>query len=94
LFAAALLRQRGKTCAHLACYLHHGLIMRKLDAPARPPACRRCSTICCPARSSIVSAGMIASELKISPYAAQNLVAKLRLREATGRRRYRAWGIL
>lgn len=42
----------------------------------------------------IVSAGMIAGELKITPRAAQDLVAELGLREATGRGRYRAWGIL
>jgi hypothetical protein len=42
----------------------------------------------------IVSAGMIAEELKITPRAAQDLVAALGLREATGRGRYRAWGIL
>ena len=42
----------------------------------------------------IVSAGMIAAELGITPRAAQNLIAELGLREATGRGRYRAWGIL
>ena len=42
----------------------------------------------------IVSAGMIAAELAITPRAAQNLVAELGLREATGRGRYRAWGVL
>ena len=42
----------------------------------------------------IVSAGMIAEELGITPRAAQNLVAELGLREATGRGRYRAWGVL
>ena len=42
----------------------------------------------------IVSAGMIAEELEITPRAAQDLVADLGLREATGRGRYRAWGIL
>lgn len=42
----------------------------------------------------IVSAGMIAQELKITPRAAQDMVAELGLREATGRGRYRAWGIL
>ncbi|WFU46147.1 RHE_PE00001 family protein (plasmid) [Bradyrhizobium sp. CB82] len=42
----------------------------------------------------IVSAGMIAEELGITPRAAQNLVTELGLREATGRGRYRAWGIL
>lgn len=42
----------------------------------------------------IVSAGMIAEELRITPRAAHDLVAELGLREATGRERYRAWGIL
>jgi Protein of unknown function (DUF1612)/HTH DNA binding domain len=42
----------------------------------------------------IASAGMIAAELKITPRAAQDLVAELGLREATGRGRFRAWGIL
>lgn len=42
----------------------------------------------------LVSAGMIAKELTITPRAAQNLVAELGLREATGRGRYRAWGVL
>lgn len=42
----------------------------------------------------IVSSGMIAKELGITPRAAQDLVAELGLREATGRGRYRAWGIL
>ena len=42
----------------------------------------------------IASANMIARHLSITPRAAQNLVAELGLREATGRGRYRAWGIL
>ncbi|ACI94751.1 conserved hypothetical protein [Afipia carboxidovorans OM5] len=42
----------------------------------------------------IVSAGMIAEELKVTPRAAQDMVAELGLREATGRGRYRAWGVL
>jgi hypothetical protein len=42
----------------------------------------------------IVSAGMIAAELGITPRAAQNLVVELGLREATGRGRYRAWTVL
>ncbi|CAX24253.1 conserved protein of unknown function, DUF1612 family protein [Methylorubrum extorquens DM4] len=42
----------------------------------------------------IVSASMIAEELRITPRAAQDLVAELGLREATGRGRYRAWGVL
>lgn len=42
----------------------------------------------------IVSAGMIARELGVTPRAAQDMVAELGLREATGRTRYRAWGIV
>jgi hypothetical protein len=41
----------------------------------------------------IASAGLIARELGVTPRAAQNLVAELGPREATGRGRYRAWGI-
>jgi hypothetical protein len=42
----------------------------------------------------IVSAGLIAAELKITQRAALGLVAELNIREVTGRGRYRAWGIL
>jgi hypothetical protein len=68
------------------------LLARKLD--------RRRSTSRLPAlidyvlTRPVVSAGMIAEELKITPRAAQDLVAELGLRETTGRGRYRAWGIL
>ncbi|MER9926723.1 RHE_PE00001 family protein [Mesorhizobium sp. M0048] len=42
----------------------------------------------------VVSAGLIAAELKISQRAALDLVAELGIREVTGRGRYRAWGIV
>ncbi len=42
----------------------------------------------------IVSAGMAAKELSVTPRAVQDLVAELGLRETTGKRRYRAWGVL
>ena len=42
----------------------------------------------------IVTAELIAQELGVSARAGQNLIAELGLRELTGRRRYRAWGIL
>ena len=45
-------------------------------------------------RVPMVSAGVIADELKISPRAAQQLVTELGLREMTGRGRYRCWGVL
>ena len=42
----------------------------------------------------IVSTGMIAESLGVTPRGAQDLVAELGLRETTGRGRYRAWGII
>jgi hypothetical protein len=42
----------------------------------------------------VVSAGLIAAELKISQRAALGLVAELGIREVTGRGRYRAWGVM
>ncbi|PZR94733.1 MAG: hypothetical protein DI537_06740 [Stutzerimonas stutzeri] len=42
----------------------------------------------------IVSASMIAKAAEITPRGALNLIAELGVREATGRGRYRAWGIL
>ena len=47
-----------------------------------------------PEELGALAAGMIAKELDITPRSAQNLVAELGLREATGRGRYRAWGVL
>ena len=135
LFAASLLRARGKTKYHLPC-LHDGLkavpqarrrgrapverliveldairlaaeaglqnhdrwanqrvlLLRKLEnrrATSRLPA-----LVDFVLARPIVSARMIAAELKITPRAAQDLVGELGLREATGRGRYRAWGIL
>ncbi|EEQ94433.1 Hypothetical protein OINT_2001662 [Brucella intermedia LMG 3301] len=42
----------------------------------------------------LVSTGLIAAELDITPRAALRLVAELNLREMTGRGRFRAWGVL
>ncbi|NNG71917.1 DUF1612 and helix-turn-helix domain-containing protein [Rhizobium laguerreae] len=42
----------------------------------------------------LVSAGMIAKELAVTPRAALRLVEELGLREMTGRGRFRAWGIV
>jgi len=135
LLAAALLRDRGKTGAHLACLaqgakavprerrrardigtrlvaqlegvaaaaklgleqhdrwaLARMLLLRKLDG--RRSTSRLPALIEYVAARPIVSAGMIADELGVTPRAAQNLVAELGLREATGGGRYRAWGIL
>jgi hypothetical protein len=42
----------------------------------------------------LVSAGMVAKTLEVTPQAARRIVAELGLREMTGRGRFRAWGIL
>jgi len=42
----------------------------------------------------LVSASMIAETLKVTPRAALRIVEELGLREMTGRRRFRAWGVL
>ncbi|RVG25194.1 DUF1612 domain-containing protein [Sinorhizobium meliloti] len=42
----------------------------------------------------LVSAGMVAKVLDVTPQAARRIVGELGLREMTGRGRFRAWGIL
>ncbi len=42
----------------------------------------------------LVSAGMVAKTLDVTPQAARRIVAELGLREMTGRGRFRAWGIV
>ena len=42
----------------------------------------------------LVSAGMVAKTLKVTPQAARRIVLELGLREMTGRGRFRAWGVL
>ncbi|THK35164.1 DUF1612 domain-containing protein [Ensifer sp. MPMI2T] len=42
----------------------------------------------------LVSAGMVAETLDVTPQAARRIVLELGLREMTGRGRFRAWGIL
>ncbi|MBC9883894.1 DUF1612 and helix-turn-helix domain-containing protein [Bradyrhizobium sp. INPA01-394B] len=68
------------------------LLIRKLDG--RRSTSRLPELIEYVISRPLVSAGMIAKVLDITPRAAQNLVAELGLREATGRARYRAWGVL
>jgi len=43
---------------------------------------------------TLVSAGMVAKTLEVTPQAARRIVLELGLREMTGRGRFRAWGIL
>jgi len=135
LLAAAVLRDRGKTRAHLPCLaegakvvprerrrsrdattrlvaeletiaaaadeglkqhdrwaLARTLLLRKLDG--RRSTSRLPELIEFVISRPLISAGMIGKALGITPRAAQNLVAELALREATGRGRYRAWSVL
>ena len=135
LLASAVLRDGGKTRAHLPCLaegakavpherrrsrdaatrliaeleaiaaaaeegmkqhdrwlLARTLLLRKLDG--RRSTSRLPELIEFVLSRPLISAGMIAKELGVTPRAAQNLVAELGLREATGRGRYRAWGVL
>jgi hypothetical protein len=135
LLAAAVLRDRDKTRAHLPCLaggakavprerrrsrdactrivaeletiaaaaeeglkqhdrwlLARTVLLRKLDG--RRSTSRLPELIEFVISRPLVSAGMIGKALGVTPRAAQNLVAELALREATGRGRYRAWGVL
>jgi hypothetical protein len=135
LLAAALLRERGKTRAHLMCLADGAKTVPRERRRSRDPTTRliagletmaaaaelgmkehdrwllartllsrklerRRSTSKLPElielviSRPLVSAGMIAQALGVTPRAAQNLVAELGVREATGRGRYRAWGVL
>lgn len=42
----------------------------------------------------LVSAGMVAKALEVTPQAARRIVLELGLREMTGRGRFRAWGVM
>jgi len=42
----------------------------------------------------LVSAGMVAKTLDMTPQAARRIVLELGLREMTGRGRFRAWGLI
>jgi predicted transcriptional regulator len=42
----------------------------------------------------LVSAGMVAKTLEVTPQAARRIVLELGLREITGRGRFRAWGVV
>jgi hypothetical protein len=42
----------------------------------------------------LVSAGMVAKTLEVTPQAARRIVLELGLREMTGRGRFRAWGMM
>ena len=68
------------------------LLLRKLDG--RRSTSRLPELIAFALSRPLMSAGMIGKALGVTPRAAQNLVAELGLREATGRGRYRAWGLL
>ena len=43
---------------------------------------------------TLVSAGMVAKTVEVTPQAARRIVLELGLREMTGRGRFRAWGVI
>ena len=135
LLAAALLRERGKTRAHLPCLAEGAKAVPRERRRSRDAATRLVAELDAIAAAAeeglkqhdrwllarlallrklegrrstsklpqliefalsrpLISAGMIGKALGVTPRAAQNLVAELGLREATGRGRYRAWGLL
>jgi len=42
----------------------------------------------------LISAGMVAKTLEVTPQGARRIVQELGLREMTGRGRFRAWGVV
>jgi hypothetical protein len=135
LFAAALLRDRGKTRSHLLCVNSGARAVPRLRLKQADPVAKILFWLAAIfaaaelgqkdhdrwllARAGragklqgrrgnshlpqaldlalarpIVIAELLAQNLGISARAGQNLIAELGLRELTGRRRYRAWGIL
>jgi hypothetical protein len=42
----------------------------------------------------LISAGMVAKTLEVTPQGARRIVQELGLREMTGRGRFRAWGVI
>lgn len=77
--------------AHDRCLLARAVMMKKLEG--RRSSSRLPALLDYVLTRPIVSAAMIAQALRVTPRAAQNLVGELGLREATGRTRYRAWGL-
>src|ERR1035437_6005006 len=91
---SATLRARRKTRAHLFC-VNSALRCIPRETRGSPDrATRLAAFLGAITAGAAASAGMIAAALGVTPGAAQDMVAKLGLREMTGRGRYRAWGIL
>ncbi len=68
------------------------LLERKLDG--RRTSSRLPELVELVMEKPLVSAGMVAKTLDVTPQAARRIVLELGLREMTGRGRFRAWGIL
>ncbi|MBL8589942.1 MAG: DUF1612 domain-containing protein [Methylobacteriaceae bacterium] len=70
----------------------HAALMKK--AQGRRQTSRLVEAIDIVLARPLVTAGMLAKELGVTPRAGLNLIAELGLRETTGRGRYRAWAVL
>jgi len=72
--------------------LAHTLFGRKLDG--RRTSSKLPELVELVMARPLVSAGMVAKTLEVTPQAARRIVLELGLREMTGRGRFRAWGIV
>jgi hypothetical protein len=68
------------------------MMMRKLDG--RRTSSRLPELIELVMARPLISAGMVAKTLEVTPQGARRIVQELGLREMTGRGRFRAWGII
>jgi phosphohistidine swiveling domain-containing protein len=68
------------------------MIMRKLEG--RRMSSRLPELVELAMARPLISAGMVAKTLKVTPQGARRIVQELGLREMTGRGRFRAWGVI
>lgn len=68
------------------------MMMRKLEA--RRTSSRLSELVELVMARPLISAGMVAKTLEVTPQRARRIVQELGLREVTGRGRFRAWGII
>lgn len=68
------------------------MMMRKLEG--RRASSRLPELVELAMAKPLVSAGMVAKTLEVTPQAARRIVLELGLREMTGRGRFRAWGVI
>jgi predicted transcriptional regulator len=68
------------------------MMMRKLEG--RRTSSRLPELVALVMARPLISAGMVAKMLEVTPQGARRIVQELGLREMTGRGRFRAWAVL